>query len=76
MTFRPGDRVTVRGVGGVHTVTTVAPPTEISPYDFLDVVLAPGTVYGHRRGDDTIRAESWRCEIVPVDMEEWPCSPI
>ncbi len=58
-----GDRAEITGIPGVHEVIATAVAL-IPAHEFMQVRLAPGTIYGRWRGGDTIAVESWRCRPV------------
>jgi hypothetical protein len=65
-----GDRVTVDGIPGTHTVREVIPASEAVPHAFCRLVL--GQSYGRRVIGEVIGLEVWRCKRVPVDLEDKP----
>lgn len=63
--------MTVAGITGAHMVLDVA--LALTPaHTYLRLRLAPGTIFGHLRGGDTLPVEAWRCHHLPVDLEDHP----
>lgn len=66
MQLNPGDRVTVLGIPGVHTVIEIAMAL-MPAHVFVQIRLAPGTEYGRFRGGDTLAVEGYRCSTAYAD---------
>lgn len=65
-----GDRVTVDGVPGVHTVREVVQPSDAVPHTFCRLTI--GESSGKRVRGEVLSLEAWRCKRVPVDLEDMP----
>jgi len=67
--IKTGDRVTVAGLEGVHTVLSLAEALS-PPHTFAQIRL--GQTNGRKLAGETEAVEAWRCHAVPVDLEELP----
>lgn len=66
MPIRIGDRVTVAGMAGVHTVKDQADVLYPSHKSYL---ITLGYAYGRQLPGDTASVEAWRCHRVPTDAK-------
>ena len=73
MKIKACDRVTVAGIPGTHLVTEVQEGSVMTAHTFLNLTL--GCAYGRKVAGESMLVEAWRCSPVPVDIEDFPCSP-
>lgn len=57
-----GDKVSVAGIPGVHTVLELAEAL-MPAHAFCRIRLGPGTNYGRWHAGDTLGVEAWRCSL-------------